>query len=70
MDVLHQKKTSEFKQHRSKKQEYMEEIETLQRQYKQTPTFELNTRIDGLKKKLEKSDPQKEVSYYLDAGIW
>ena len=69
VDVLHQKKTSEFKEYRTKKQEYMEELETLQEQYKQTPTFELNTRIDEVKKILEKSDPQKEVSYYLDAGM-
>ena len=69
VDVLHQQKTSEFQNHRSKKQEYIDELNKLQEQYKQSPNFELNTKMNQLKKNIEKSDPQQEVSYYLDAGM-
>jgi hypothetical protein len=69
VDVLHQQKTSEFQKYRSKKQEYIDELNKLEEQYKQSPNFELNTKMNQLKKNVEKSDPKQEVSYYLDAGM-
>ena len=69
VDVLHQNKISEFKVHREKKDEYMKQLEELQEKYKQNPSYQLHTQIKQLEGKIEQSNPEKEVSYFLDAGM-
>jgi hypothetical protein len=68
VDVIHQQKISEFKEHQNKKEEYKTQLQKYEEEYKLNPSFSLNTKINKLKQKLEQSDVKNEVSYFLDTG--
>jgi len=60
---LHEKKLEYFESEKSKHQEYIDEIKLLQQ--KEQFTYDVSTRIDELKKRIENIEDDKELNEYL-----